>query len=175
MGGPASLESPVRYFSAHQGYRCRRLTLPSSGLARAGRATLVLHFPLRAACPREPLMSNVSALVLLRAEGRPVRFFSCFGMRLLSLERLLFVFPPPGAVPASAAPLVCSFGVSGEARRYGKAAGSFASSNGLAVLPLRVKPPACLPRRQRYPSAITPSFPAFGEPRSSNSLARAAL
>ena len=39
-------------------------------------------------------MSNVSALVLLRAEGRPVRFFSCFGMRRLSLESLLFVFPP---------------------------------------------------------------------------------
>ena len=105
-----------------------------------------------------------------------MRFFSCFGMRLLSLERLLFVFPPPGAVPASAAPLVCSFGVSGEARRYGKAAGSFASSNGLAVLPASGQAAGLLlPRRQRYPSAITPSFPAFGEPRSSNSLARAAL
>ena len=37
------------------------LTLPSSGRARAGRATLVLHRSLRAASPYPPLMSNVSA------------------------------------------------------------------------------------------------------------------
>ena len=36
------------------------LTLPSRGLARARRASLVRHFPLRAPCPREPLMSHVS-------------------------------------------------------------------------------------------------------------------
>jgi len=40
---------------------CRRLTLPSSGRARAGRATLVLHRSLRAASPYPPLMSHVSA------------------------------------------------------------------------------------------------------------------
>ena len=37
----------------------RCLTLPSSGLAPAGRATLLRHFTFRAACRREPLMSNV--------------------------------------------------------------------------------------------------------------------
>ena len=37
----------------------RRLTLHSSGPTRAGRATLVVHFPLRAACPCGPLNSNV--------------------------------------------------------------------------------------------------------------------
>ena len=42
------------------------LTLPSRGLARARRATLSHYFPLRAPCPREPLMSNVRPLVLLR-------------------------------------------------------------------------------------------------------------
>ena len=35
------------------------LTLPSSGLAPAGRATLPRHFTFRAACRCEPLMSNV--------------------------------------------------------------------------------------------------------------------
>jgi hypothetical protein len=41
-----------------QGQECG-LTLPSSGRPRAGRAMLVRHFPLRAASPRPPLMSNV--------------------------------------------------------------------------------------------------------------------
>ena len=46
-------------FSAGRPARARGLTLPSSGLAPAGRATLVLHFPFRAAYRCEPLMSNV--------------------------------------------------------------------------------------------------------------------
>ena len=41
-------------------HRC--LTLPSSGLAPAGRATLLRHFTFRAACRCEPLMSNVRRL-----------------------------------------------------------------------------------------------------------------
>ena len=46
-------------FNARHPAHERGLTLPSSGLAPAGRATLSLHFPFRAACRREPLMSNV--------------------------------------------------------------------------------------------------------------------
>ena len=47
------------------------LTGPSSGLARARRATLVLYFPLRAPCPREPLMSNVRPRL---KSPTPIRF-----------------------------------------------------------------------------------------------------
>jgi hypothetical protein len=39
--------------------RMRCLTLPSSGPSKAGRSTLVLYFPLRAACLCGPLKSNV--------------------------------------------------------------------------------------------------------------------
>ena len=53
------------------------LTLPSRGLARARRATLVLYSPLRAPCPREPLMSNVSPLVVLRQKSALRNSSSC--------------------------------------------------------------------------------------------------
>ena len=49
----------------------RRLTLPSSGLAPAGRATLVLHFTFRAACRCEPLMSNVRRRGRTSSESSP--------------------------------------------------------------------------------------------------------
>ncbi len=48
------------------------LTLPSRGLARARRATLVHYFPLRAPCPREPLMSNVRHLSVPSVKTPPV-------------------------------------------------------------------------------------------------------
>ena len=73
-----------------------------------------------------------------------MRFFSCFGMRRLSLERLLFVFPPPGAFPASAAPLVCSF--SGLAVRHAASAMPLVCSlraTDWRRCPLRVKPSVC--------------------------------
>ena len=57
----------------------RGLTLPSSGLAKAGRATLVRHFPLRAPCLREPLMSNVRPLVSLRRKSILANASHCFG------------------------------------------------------------------------------------------------
>ena len=56
------------------------LTLPSSGRARAGRATLVRLFSLRAASPRPPLMSNVRRQSSVSINTR--EFFNDSNMRL---------------------------------------------------------------------------------------------
>ena len=56
---PCSRRFSSTCFNARRPAHARGLTLPSSGLAPAGRATLSLHFTFRAACRCEPLMSNV--------------------------------------------------------------------------------------------------------------------
>ena len=84
--GPRFTPSCNAKYKATVRPRARGLTLPSRGLARAGRATLVRYFPLRAACPCEPLMSHV------RSHGSPMKLLAFSLTTLLLLTNGLWVY-----------------------------------------------------------------------------------